>query len=204
MPFTYEYPRPMLTADVVCLRLRDRMEVLLIRRGRDPFAGKWALPGGFVEMDEEVEDAARRELAEETGLEAGRLLELGTFSRVGRDPRGRVVSVVFVAPFAPEAGGEKAGDDAAGASWFPLFSPPPVAFDHGEILDRARAFLRERAGDLELTRALLGEPPDAPELARLFRACGVKLDEEELRRALGASPRGLVMVGPEERAVHHE
>ncbi len=144
MPYTYDYARPMLAADVVCVRLRDEAEVLLIRRGREPFKGRWALPGGFVEIEEEVEAAARRELLEETGLRAAELHELGTFSRVGRDPRGRVVSVAFLAPFGPEAGGERAGDDAAEAGWFPFLSPPPLAFDHAEILKRARAFLRER------------------------------------------------------------
>ena len=142
--YTYDYPRPMLAVDVACVRLREEIEVLLVRRGREPFRGKWALPGGFVEIDEEVETAARRELSEETGLRAPELFELGVFSRPGRDPRGRVVSVVFVAPFGPGAGGERAGDDAAEAGWFSLSSPPPLAFDHAEIAERVRAFLRER------------------------------------------------------------
>ena len=204
MPHTYDYPRPMLAADSACVRLRDDMEVLLIRRGREPFAGKWALPGGFVEIDEEIDAAARRELREETGLGASALFELGTFARVGRDPRGRVVSVAFLAPFGPDACGEEAGDDAADAGWFPLFSPPELAFDHGAILERARAFLRERGGDLELARVLLGGSVEAKGLARLLRACGRNLDARELESAFSGSPRRVVLVGPADAAVHHQ
>ena len=204
MPHTYDYPCPMLAADAACVRLRDEMEILLVRRGREPFAGKWALPGGFVEIDEETEAAARRELREETGLDATALFELGTFARVGRDPRGRVVSVAFLAPFSPEARGEEAGDDAAEAGWFPLFSPPELAFDHAEILERARAFLRERGGDLGLARVLLGGSVEAKGLARLLRACGRSLDLEEIERALSGSPKRLMLVGPADAAVHHQ
>ena len=194
----------MLAADVACVRLREEMELLLIRRGREPFRGRWTLPGGFVDIDEEVESAARRELLEETGLDARRLFELGAFSSVGRDPRGRVVSVAFVAPFGPGAHGERAGDDAAEAGWFSLASPPPLAFDHADIIERVRAFMRERAGDLDLAGTLLGGRPDASGLARLLRTGGVTLDEGELDRAFRASPGKLVLVGPGEAALHHQ
>ena len=135
MPF-YEHPRPALTVDVVLIAARPRPSVLLIRRGKPPFEGRWALPGGFVEMDEDLESAARRELAEETGLEAGPLVQVGAFGRPGRDPRGRVVSVAWTgAPAADEAA--EGASDAAEARWFGLDDLPELAFDHGEIIAAA-------------------------------------------------------------------
>lgn len=107
-------------------------EVVLIRRGRDPFEGRWALPGGFVELDERVEEACAREVLEETGLGVEIRDLLGVYSDPKRDPRGHVVSVVFVVE---RIGGElRGGDDAAEARIFPLEDPPPLAFDHDEIL----------------------------------------------------------------------
>jgi 8-oxo-dGTP diphosphatase len=131
----------MVAADVVCLRPSadgEGSEVLLVRRRNEPFRGRWALPGGFVEMDEDLPDAARRELLEETGVEATDLVELGAFGRPGRDPRGRVISVVFMAGIARSAPEPRGADDAAEARWFPLASLPPLAFDHEEIIARAR------------------------------------------------------------------
>jgi 8-oxo-dGTP diphosphatase len=140
---SYEHPRPALTADVVLIA-PDRSAVLLIRRGNPPFEGRWALPGGFVEMDEDLEPAARRELAEETGLAAGPLVQVGAFGRPGRDPRGRVVSVAFTgAPAAEDAVPEPASD-AAEARWFPLDDLPGLAFDHAEIIAAATELLRRR------------------------------------------------------------
>ena len=98
MPFTYDYPRPAVTADTVVLAFEHgALEVLLIQRGHEPFEDHWALPGGFVEMDETLEASARRELDEETGLRPGRLEQVHTFGDPGRDPRGRVVTVAFLA-----------------------------------------------------------------------------------------------------------
>jgi len=146
MPFTYEHPRPGLTADVVLLAATEAgPRILLIRRAREPFAGRWALPGGFVELDEELPDAARRELAEETGVVVGELAEVGTFGRVGRDPRGRTISVAFAALQVGELPAPQAGDDSADARWHPLRRLPPLAFDHREIVARALEVLRGRA-----------------------------------------------------------
>ncbi len=141
----YERPRPALTADVVLLREgAETPEVLLIRRGSDPFAGAWALPGGFVEPEEELEAAARRELAEETGIRRVELEQIAAFGTPGRDPRGWVVSVAFWGWLTGEAE-TSAGDDAAEARWWPLNSLPALAFDHGEILERTRRRVREVA-----------------------------------------------------------
>ncbi len=135
--YTYEYPRPMLTAD--CMVVNFRSEVLLIRRGNEPYRGCWALPGGFMEMDETLEHCAVRELQEETGLVVSetQLRPIGVFSRVDRDPRGRTITAAYRVdlPDCPEAYG---GDDAAEARWFPLAALPPLAFDHADIIATAK------------------------------------------------------------------
>src|SRR5260370_16239936 len=99
--FCYEYPRPSVTVDIVLVTREDKPRVLLIQRKHDPFAGAWAIPGGFVDMDETLEASARRELNEETGLEVGKLEHLHTFGAPGRDPRGRTISVLFLGPSSP-------------------------------------------------------------------------------------------------------
>jgi len=136
MPYSYAYPRPMLTVDVVAARPgNEGPEVLLIQRGRPPFEGCWALPGGFVEEGEPLEQAARHELEEETGLRGIPLEQLATFGNPGRDPRGWTVSVVFWSWLEPNAAHTvAAGDDAAAARWWALDGLPPLAFDHAEIL----------------------------------------------------------------------
>ena len=133
MPYTYEYPRPMLTADCVVINLRG--EVLLVRRGNEPFRGCWALPGGFMEMDERIEQCAARELKEEAGLEVSTtaLRLVGVYSAVGRDPRGRTVTAAYMVRVGEETCAT-ASDDAAEVRWWPLAKLPPLAFDHAEII----------------------------------------------------------------------
>lgn len=139
MPFTYEHPHPAVAADVALFRdTPGGHELLLIRRGKQPHAGRWALPGGFVNIDEDLEPAARRELLEETGLHAGPLRQLQTFGRPGRDPRERVITVVFIGLAADPQAEPKSGDDAADARWFQLDALPELAFDHAEIIALAR------------------------------------------------------------------
>lgn len=143
--YTYRYPRPSVTADIAILSL-DLQQVLLIRRGNDPFKGMWALPGGFFDMeDDDIACTARRELQEETGLADIPLYEVCTASRRDRDPRGRTVSVVFAAKVDPSQVRPLAGDDAAEARWFPLADLPPLAFDHGEIMQKVRRFNFEQS-----------------------------------------------------------
>ena len=153
-----EYPRPSLTADVVVVAAGDGLRVLFIKRAHDPFAGAWALPGGFVEPTETVAEAAVRELKEETGLEGVTVEELGCFSKPGRDPRGWVVTVAHLAIVPAdrvESAGVKAGDDAADTAWLDLAILPdgyrltregkPVetlAFDHRDIVARGVERLR--------------------------------------------------------------
>ena len=137
-----DYPRPELTADVAAVTEEPhRKHVLLVQRGNEPFRGHWALPGGFLEQDELLEDGARRELREETGLEVGTLEQLGAYDTPGRDPRGWIISVVFIARLA-EPARVRGADDAAAARWFALDELPPLAFDHDRILADVRARLR--------------------------------------------------------------
>jgi 8-oxo-dGTP diphosphatase len=135
--YCYEYPRPAVTVDIVLFRDHDgAREVLLIRRKSDPYAGKWALPGGFVDQDEKLEAAASRELQEETGLTRVKLRQLGAFGDPGRDPRGHTVSIAFTAEVGPERK-VRGGDDADEAEWFSLAKLPPLAFDHRKIIRKA-------------------------------------------------------------------
>ncbi|MFW5805784.1 MAG: NUDIX domain-containing protein [Bacteroidales bacterium] len=134
MSYTYKYPRPMVTVDaLVFANAGDEKQVLLINRKNPPFQGKWALPGGFVDMDEDLIDAVERELQEETGLELSGFKQLKAFGEPGRDPRGRNISVVFIKqidmPVDP-----KAGDDAEKARWFYINDLPDLAFDHDEVI----------------------------------------------------------------------
>jgi len=140
--YCYEYPRPAVTVDVVIVTRAKRRRVLLVRRKHAPFAGMWALPGGFVEMDEALDAAARRELYEETGVRAGQLKQLHTFGDPRRDPRGRTISVVYLAQVQMRQLKPQAADDAAEVGWHSLSSPPALAFDHAEILALARQRLR--------------------------------------------------------------
>ncbi len=139
--YCYEYPRPAVTVDILVVTRGRAPKVLLIRRKHAPFAGRWAIPGGFVDMDESLETAARRELREETGVEAAQLVQLHTFGDPGRDPRGRTISVVYLARVTQSAVQPQAADDAAEADWFPLDRPPELAFDHDKILACARKYL---------------------------------------------------------------
>ena len=149
VPYTYEYPRPAVTVDTVLCTLgpREQLCVLLIQRGRDPFAGSWALPGGFVDAHEDLPTAARRELEEEASVRVRRLLQLGAYGKPGRDPRGHTVGVAFLALAAPGTVEAVAGDDAAAVRWFPLRRPPKLAFDHADMLRDARARLAALAAD---------------------------------------------------------
>jgi 8-oxo-dGTP diphosphatase len=138
MTYTYNYPRPAVTADIIILRESEAQKfVLLIERKRPPFEGIWALPGGFLEMDETLEEAALRELQEETGITGVELKQFHTFSKVNRDPRHRTITTVFIG-HAEENIAAVAGDDAANVDWFPLNSLPALAFDHQEVMDMVK------------------------------------------------------------------
>jgi 8-oxo-dGTP diphosphatase len=142
--FTYDYPRPMVTVDIAIVTREARPRVLLIRRKNPPFAGMWALPGGYINMDESLEDAARRELVEETGVKAARLEQVHTFGAPGRDPRGRTITVLYLAQIDASQVKPHAADDAAEVGWHRLDRPPRLAFDHREMLTLVRKAIRKK------------------------------------------------------------
>ena len=133
MEYTYKYPRPAVTADCVVITKEAEPKVLLIQRGADPYKGCWAFPGGVMNMDETTEQCAIRELEEETGLKVSTVRQIGAYSKVDRDPRGRTITVAYLAIIDKPA--QVTGqDDAAKAEWFPLSALPELAFDHADIM----------------------------------------------------------------------
>jgi 8-oxo-dGTP diphosphatase len=132
--YSYDYPMPSVTADVAVLRLEEIPEILLVQRKGPPFRGKWALPGGFMEIRETLEETARRELLEETGIRAGELIRFETYDRPDRDPRGRTITQVFVMVWEEKMGRPVAGSDADTVRWFGLHALPEMAFDHSRII----------------------------------------------------------------------
>ena len=142
--YCYPFPRPAVTADVACFAEDEgRLFILLIQRGHEPFAGRWALPGGFVDEHESLEAAALRELREETCIEGVAIEQFGAYGDPGRDPRGHTVTVAFLAR-GVDRSGASAADDAASVEWFPVDELPELAFDHDRII--ADAVRRYRAG----------------------------------------------------------
>ena len=143
MEYTYKYPRPAVTADCVVMTKELIPQVLLIERGADPYKGCWAFPGGFMNMDETTEQCAIRELEEETGLRLTKIQQIGAYSKVDRDPRGRTITVAYLVivnqPIAVTG-----QDDAAKAQWFPIDALPPLAFDHEDIMRDAKSFFEQK------------------------------------------------------------
>jgi 8-oxo-dGTP diphosphatase len=133
MAYTYKYPRPAVTADCIVITKEPDPKVLLIERGDEPFKGCWAFPGGFMNMDETTEQCAIRELEEETGLRVSDVHQIGAYSKVNRDPRGRTITVAYLA-IIDESVAVTGQDDAAKAEWFSLAALPQLAFDHADIM----------------------------------------------------------------------
>jgi ADP-ribose pyrophosphatase YjhB (NUDIX family) len=146
MSYTYEYPHPAVTVDVIVFTVdAGLLKVLLVRRGQDPFKGLWAMPGGFVEIDESLKRAAWRELREETGVRAAYLQQLGAFGRPDRDPRERIITVVYYATVPVGELRFRADSDAEDAALFDVTALPQLASDHNMIIGRARERLRQQA-----------------------------------------------------------
>lgn len=173
-PHCYEYPHPAVTTDVVLFTVRGGvLELLLIERGQPPFTGAWALPGGFLDLTEDLAACAARELAEETGLTGIELTQFGAFGAVDRDPRERVVSVGFLGLLPAETLDTLApvpGDDAAAACWFSVQELPALAFDHDRIIAAARARLLESLPAATLIARLLPAAFTLRQLRRTYEA----------------------------------
>ncbi|MGD2020368.1 MAG: NUDIX domain-containing protein [Thiohalocapsa sp.] len=175
-PYCYAHPHPAVTTDVAVFGIcDDALELLLIRRGSPPFAGAWALPGGFLDIDEDLDTCAARELAEETGVSGLYLEQLYTFGAVGRDPRERVVSVAYLALAPAGQRTVKAGDDAAEAQWFRLDALPNLAFDHADIIATAH---RRLLAKLDYSTIAFQFLPDTFTLGELQRVYETLLDAE--------------------------
>jgi 8-oxo-dGTP diphosphatase len=184
-----QYERPSVTVDVVIFALVDNdLQVLLVRRKYSPFAGVWAIPGGFVRMNESLEEAAMRELAEETAVTDVYIEQLYTFGDPQRDPRTRVITVAYFALVPHHVIQHRPGDDAAETSWFSMSTLPPLAFDHEEILNYALQRLRYK---LEYTAVGFELLPDVFTLTELQHAyeiiLGEKLDKRNFRRKILAA-----------------
>ncbi len=184
MSHTYKYPRPALTVDCVVFGFDDgELKVLLIQRALEPFKGRWALPGGFVRVDETLDTAARRELEEETGLEKVYLEQLCTFGSLGRDPRERVVSVAYFALVKLADHATRAATDAADAQWFPVSKMPRLAFDHAEIVSAALARLKGKVRYQPVGFELLPPKFTLSQLQHLYEAAlETELDKRNFRK----------------------
>ncbi len=178
------YERPSVTVDVVILTVRNRrLQVLLVKRRHWPFEGMWAIPGGFVKPNESLEDAARRELEEETGVREEYLEQLYTFGDPGRDPRTRVITVVYYALIRADHLTLTAADDAADAQWFPMYDLPPLAFDHEVILEYTRQRLRAKLEYTMIGFQLLPKEFTLSELQEVYEAIqGRPLDKRNFRK----------------------
>ena len=170
MPFTYDYPRPALTVDCVIFGLDqgNQLKVLLIQRAAEPFAGHWAFPGGFVEMDEDLETAALRELEEETGMKNVFIEQLFTFGSLNRDPRGRVISVAYFGLVNLDEHPVTANTDAQRVGWYETAMLPPLAFDHRQIYESAISRLRSKVRYQPIGFELLPEQFTLSQLQKLY------------------------------------
>jgi len=181
-----KYERPSVTVDVVMMSLRQRdLQVLLVKRRSWPYEGMWAIPGGFVNMDESLETAAKRELQEETNVQDVYLEQLYTFGDPGRDPRTRVITVVYFALLDSERLQVKAGDDAANVGWFSVYHLPELAFDHARILQYALDRLRGKLQYTQIAFNLLPEQFTLRELQRVYEIIlHRRLDKRNFRKKI--------------------
>ncbi len=174
------------TVDVVIFTIREaRLQVLLVRRAIPPYRRRWAIPGGFVREGESLDEAARRELREETGVADVYLEQLYSFGDPGRDPRGRIVTIAYFALIAADRAPLRAGTDAAEAAWFPMDGLPPLAFDHRPILDYALVRLRNKLEYTTVGFQLLPREFTLTDLQRVYEAILSKeLDKRNFRRKI--------------------
>ena len=187
--YTYDYPRPAVTVDVILFAFQhDTLTVLLVRRTNDPYTGKWALPGGFIGEQEDIYDAARRELKEETNVTDVYLEQLYTFGQPDRDPRARVITVAYFALLSADEAAqqqEQGGSDAGEARWWNIYELPDLAFDHQRILDYALQRLRWKLEWTALGFLLLPKEFTLSELQRVYETIlHEPLDKRNFRRKI--------------------
>jgi 8-oxo-dGTP diphosphatase len=184
LPFSYEYPRPALAVDCVIFGYDEAaLRVLLIQRGAPPFEGSWALPGGFVHVDESLDEAAERELREETGVTRVYLEQLYSFGEVDRDPRERVVTVAYFALVKLSDHKVRAATDAREAAWFDVDQLPTLAFDHDHIADVALTRLRGKVRYQPIGFELLPKKFTLTQMQRLYEiVLGTELDKRNFRK----------------------
>jgi len=182
-----KYARPSVATDAIVFSYFDeRLHVLLVRRKNHPFRGRWVFPGGFVEVYEDPDETVRRELREETGLEADFLAHLAVFGRPDRDPRYHVISVAYFGVVRADEHVPNAADDAAEAAWFHLSDVPPLGFDHGKILEVAVERLKQQIRYPSFALEFFGSSPTGGQLRGLYEAVlGERLDRQRFLRRLG-------------------
>ena len=200
-PYQYKYEHPAVTTDCVIFTYEDwKLKVLLVKRGGEPYKGKWALPGGFLQNDETAMEGALRELREETGLAASAVVELGVFSDPNRDPRERVITIAFYALVKPSE--VVGGDDADEAAWFPIDELPQLAFDHADIINAAMERIRRDIHFEPIGFDLLDDEFTIPDLQRLYEIIlGVKFDRRNFQRKILSSGILEEADGPAEIAI---
>ena len=186
MAYTYQHPRPAMTVDCVVFGLdEEELRLLLVERTGEPFAGRWALPGGFVHLDENLEDAARRELEEETGITRLYLEQLYTFGDVNRDPRERVVTVAYYALVKLSDHQVRAATDARSAAWFSVSDLPDLAFDHDQIVQVALTRLKGKVRYEPIGFELLPRKFTLSQLQRLYETVLEReLDKRNFRKKI--------------------
>lgn len=184
--YQYEYPHPAVTTDIVIFTLQDDgLKVLLIQRGNDPYQGRWALPGGFVEIDEGLDAAAIRELREETGVSGVYLEQLYTFGKPDRDPRERVISVAYYALVPIDVLQLRADSDAKNVGWFSCNQLPEPAFDHRQIVELARKRLASKLDYSTIATQLMPSQFTLGELQRVYEIIqGSTLDKRNFRKRI--------------------
>ena len=204
MAYTYEYPHPAVTVDIAIFTVEDDdFKVLLIQRGIEPFEGSWALPGGFVGLDESLRRAAWRELKEETGVNAAFLQQLSAFGHPDRDPRERVITVAYYALIPNDRLELKASTDAREARLFSMNDLPELAFDHAKILRRAHQKVKDKIDEPLVALQLVPESFTLTELQRVHeRILGSSIDKRNFRKRLQAQAL-LELTGEERRDGPH-
>ena len=184
MQFCYQYPHPAVTTDIVVFTIRNKeLDILLVRRANAPFQGQWALPGGFVDIDEDLDICAERELYEETNVRDVFLEQLYTFGQHNRDPRERIITVAYYALIPADKIKPKAGSDAAEVNWFPMSKLPELAFDHNHILEKARERVAAKTRYSTIAFQFLPDEFTLPELQEVYQILlNETLDKRNFRK----------------------